>query len=265
MSETPGKLVHKNFWNNHPVEIKDQGDYRSLYFGSHHLQSRMSLSRPQDLVLPYTGYMVLPLIMNKRPGHILVIGIGSGSFVRFFQYHLPNCAIDAVDYSPHIIKIAKGYFQLPENDRVTVYCSDGYHFLEENKHTKYDLILVDAFDAEGMASTIYSEPFFHLCAKCLTEEGIISCNLWSNNSTQLIEIKSILDSLMPSSLHLPVHNRGNIVTLAMSFANPWQYLSPRRKELIRLARHYNLDFRRMIKIAKQNNLTLSKRLVALWN
>ncbi|MFW2366141.1 MAG: fused MFS/spermidine synthase [Desulforhopalus sp.] len=225
----------------------------------------MSLSRPQDLVLPYTGYMVLPLIMTKSPRHILVIGIGSGSFIRFFQHHLPDCAIDAVDYSPHIIKIAKGYFQLPENERVNVYCSDGYHFLEENEQTRYDLILVDAFDAEGMASTIYSEQFFRLCSKHLTKEGIISCNLWSSNTTQLLEIKAILGSLLPSCIHLPVHKRGNIVTLVMSFANPWKFLSPKKKQLALLARHYNLDFQRMIKIAKQNNLTLSKRLAALWH
>ena len=99
MPDTPGQLVHRDFWNNHLVEIKDQGDYRSLYFGSHHLQSRMSLSRPQDLVLSYTGYMVLPLLMNKSLHRIMVIGIGSGSFVRFFQHHFKDCVIDAVDYA----------------------------------------------------------------------------------------------------------------------------------------------------------------------
>lgn len=265
MPDTPGQLVHKDFWHNHLVEINDQGDYRSLYFGSRHLQSRMSLSRPQDLVLPYTGYMVLTLLMNSNPRHILVMGIGSGSFVRFFHHHLPDCVIDAVDYSPHIIKVAKCYFQLPENDRVTIYCSDGYQFLKENRHKQYDLILVDAFDATGMAPTIYSKAFFSLCAKCLIPTGIISCNLWSGNAARLREIKAILNGLLTSCLYLPVHNRGNLVALVMPIANPWPHLLRKNKELNALAQHYNLDFRRMIKIAKQNNLTLPQRLATLWS
>lgn len=265
MPDTPGRLVHRDFWNNHLVEIKDQGDYRSLYFGPQHLQSRMSLSRPQDLVLPYTAYMVLPLLLNKSLNRILVIGIGSGSFVRFFQHHQPDCVIDAVDYSPHIIKVARGYFQLPENDRITIHCSDGYLFLKENQHKKYDLILVDAFDAAGMAPTIYSQQFFNLCAQCLSRSGIISCNLWSNNTVQLRKIRCVLDGLLTSCLYLPVHNRGNLVALVIPSANPWPLLLQKNRDLTPIARHYNLDFRRMIKIAKQNNLTLSKRLAALWH
>ena len=265
MPDTPGQLVHRDFWNNHLVEIKDQGDYRSLYFGSHHLQSRMSLSSPQDLVLSYTGYMVLPLLLNKSLHRILVIGIGSGSFVRFFQHHLKDCVIDAVDYSPHIIRLARGYFQLPENNRITVYCCDGYQFIKEHQHNRYDLILVDAFDAEGMAPTIYTEPFFALCAQCLARDGIISCNLWSNNTPLLQEIRWVLDGLLARCLYLPVHNRGNLVALVIPYDNPWPLLLRKKRELTAIAKHYNLDFQRMITIAKQNNLSLARRLAALWN
>lgn len=263
MPDIPVRLVHRAYWNDHLVEIKDHGDYRSLYYGSHHLQSRMSLSCPHRLVLAYTGYMMFPLLLNSSPRHILVTGIGSGSFVRFFQHHFPDCFIDAVDNSQHIIRAAKGYFKLPENDQVAIYCCDGYEFLQEKWDNRYDFILVDAFDATGMAPTIYAEPFFALCAKRLTPDGIVSCNLWSDDKRRLEELKKVLFHHFETPLFLPVHNRGNIVALALPCKNPWPFILQTSKKLTSLSNHYNLNFRRMVGVAKQNNLSLSKRLSSL--
>ncbi|MGW8193381.1 MAG: fused MFS/spermidine synthase [Desulforhopalus sp.] len=259
------RLIHQDFCNDHLVEVRDHGGYRSLYFGDNHLQSRMSLSRPHDLVLAYTGYMVLPLLINSSPMRVFVAGIGSGSFVRFFTHHFPNCSIDAVDNSPHIIKAAKDYFCLPENDRVAIHCCDGLRFLQENSGNNYDLMLVDAFDAVGMAPSIYSEPFFTLCATRLTTSGVLSCNLWSDDKKRLKEITASLTGLFTSLLFLPVHNRGNIVALAMPFATPWPLLLRKPRDFIALAKQYRLDFRQMVKVAKQNNLTLAKRLSTLFH
>ncbi|OEU47512.1 MAG: hypothetical protein BA866_09210, partial [Desulfobulbaceae bacterium S5133MH15] len=181
MSQQPGVLIHKDYFNDHLVEIRDSGDYRTLYYPPGTVQSRISLSNPHRLVLRYTQYMLLALLIQPKPENILIIGIGSGSFVRFFQHHFPRCHIDAVDYSKHIINMARGYFQLPENSKIIVHCDDGYRFLKNYSDTPYDIILIDAFDDQGMAPTIYSDQFFRLCADNLSQNGVVSCNIWSND------------------------------------------------------------------------------------
>jgi spermidine synthase len=265
MADTPGQIVRRDYWNGHLVEIVDNGDHRSLYFGSGHLQSRMSLSRPQALVLSYTWYMLASLLLQPQPEKILIVGIGSGSFVRFFHHHFPNCRIDAVDYSPHIIDVARGYFHLPENDRVTVHCLDGFEFLQDTCTTRYDLILVDAFDDLGMAPTIYSQPFFSLCREHLGENGVVSCNLWSDDMIRYRQIKTILADLFTDCLMLPVPERGNRVALAMPFAVPWPKIYLKRGELALLSKRFGIDFKQLARVAKQNNLSLARRLVASFS
>lgn len=262
MSNGTDRLIHRDFWNNHLVEIEDKGDLRSLYFGSRSLQSRMSLANPHELILPYTWHMVLALLINTTPRNILIVGIGAGSFVRFFNHHFPKSQIDAVDYSPHIINAAKGYFQLPENNQISVYCADGCSFLQDNSSKQYDLVLIDAFDDQGMAPTVYSELFFSLCEKVLSPDGVISCNLWSDDKVRLQEIKTILATHSKSCLYLPVPNRGNIIAIAMPFEVPWPLICLKKKAVAKLSQRYNLNFRQLIQVAKRNNLSFSKRMTA---
>jgi spermidine synthase len=257
------QLVHRDYWNNHLVEIEDKEGFRSLYFGSRSLQSRMSLARPHDLVLSYTCYMIFPLLLNTTPRNVLIVGIGSGSFVRFFHHHFPKCQIDAVDFLPQIINAAKDYFHLPENNQISLYCADGRSFLQDSRSKQYDLILIDAFDDKGMAPTVYSDLFFSLCAHALSPDGVVSCNLWSNNQERLEEIETILATHFKSCLYLPVPNRGNVIAVAMPFTVPWPSVYLKKKEVAVLSEQYNLNFRELIQVAKRNNLSFAKRM-ASW-
>ncbi|OGR15724.1 MAG: hypothetical protein A2X81_06755 [Desulfobacterales bacterium GWB2_56_26] len=263
MSDTPGLMIHSNYWNGHLVKIFDNGDHRSLYFGSGHLQSRMSLSRPHELVLSYTRYMAAALFIQPAPERILVVGIGAGSFVRFFHHHFPDCLIDAVDCSAHVIAAARGYFHLPEEDRrVTVHCGDGFQFLQEEARNRYDLILVDAFDDQGMAPTIYDEPFFLLCRERLNEDGVVSCNLWSDDQERYRTIKSTLADFFSGCLTLPVPDRGNVIALAMPFAVPWPQIYLKSRELAERTKRFDFDFKQLARVIKQNNLSMTKRWMA---
>lgn len=262
MTEMPGLMIHSDYWNGHLVKIYDNGDHRSLYFGAGLLQSRMSLSRPHELVLSYTRYMAAALFIKPAPARILVVGIGAGSFVRFFHHHFPECLIDAVDCSTHVIAAARGYFHLPEEDRrVSVHCRDGLHFLQEARN-RYDLILIDAFDDQGMAPTIYDAPFFLLCREHLSEDGVVSCNLWSDDLERYRKIRSTFADLFPGCLTLPVPDRGNVITLAMPFAVPWPRIYLKSSELGEWTRRFDFDFKQLARVIKQNNLSMTKRWMA---
>jgi len=260
MAPNTGRLVYTGYWNDYLVEIEDSGDHRSLYFGARSLQGRMSLANPHDLVLSYTRYMAAALLVKATLKNILIVGIGAGSLIRFFLHHFTQCQIDAVDYAPQLITIAKDFFHLPDNNQLSVYCADGRSFLQDSSDKKYDLILIDAFDDRGMAATVYSEHFFSLCAEALAPDGVLSCNLWSDDGVRLAEIKTILADYFEGCLYLPVPDHANIVAIAMPFPIPWPRIYLKRKEITSLSRCYNLNFRRLIKVAKQHNINFFKRI-----
>lgn len=253
------KLIHRDYWNKQRVEIIDNGDFRSLYFGSGYLQSRMSLTHPHVLVLSYTHFMVFALLFIPSPQQILIVGVGSGSLVRYLHHFFPHSLIDAVDYSPHIIKLAKGYFCLPQSPHVNVYCSDGYEYLEKSHAKKYDLILIDAFDDSGMAPTIYQKQFFELCEQSLTSQGVASFNLWTADKSLFREIKKDIADSFSGNIFLPVPDRGNVVALTTKSSLPTHYLYSSRKELSQISKKYRVNFIQMVKIAKQNNLTFGEK------
>lgn len=259
MTDSPGAVVHTDYRNGYLVEIKDHGDHRSLYFASEHLQSRMALARPHELVLSYTRYMILALLLQPEPRDILIIGIGAGSFIRFFHHHFPACRIDAVDDSQPVIDAARTYFHLPENPGLVVHCRDGCRFLEENRDKRYDLILVDAFDHQGMAPTVYTSPFFALCAAHLAAAGVVSCNLWGSDGELYRMVKTRITDTFPGAVFVPVAGRGNVAALAMAGPVPWSQLTRNSRDLAELSRRYRVDFKELVRVARQNNLSLTER------
>lgn len=266
MTKRLGNIVHSDFFNNHLVEIVDNGDYRSLYFAGSILQSRISITAPHNLVLYYTRYMMAALLVQPQPKRVLLIGIGAGTLVSFLNHHFPECILDAVDHSPQVINLALGYFRMPNEPPISIHCSDGLEFLaQRNNRRRYDVILIDAFDENGMSKTIYTEDFFALCRKSLASDGVLSCNLWSGNLQELETVKQAFNKHSASRIYLPVQERGNIVGLGFNTPTPWEKIDRPEKELKELGKRYGFDITEIVRIAKKNNMDLRQRVGSFFN
>jgi len=266
MTQKQGHIVHSDFFNDHLVEIVDNGDYRSLYFAGNVLQSRISLALPNNLVLFYTRYMMAALLVQPKPERVLLIGIGAGALVRFLHHHFPECMLDAVDNSPQIIKMAMGYFRMPHTPPISIHCCDGFEFLKISKNRKdYDLILVDAFDENGMSKSIYTSDFFRMCHESLQPEGILSSNIWSGDPQELSDVKNAFSEHSKSRIYIPVQQRGNIVGLAFNTPVPWHKIDRPQKELAILSNRYRFDLAEIVTIAKKNNLNIRQRVGSFFN
>jgi spermidine synthase len=261
MIQSPNTPLYREQTGTCLVEIYDSGETRSLYFGGRFLQSRISLSAPHLLLLPYTQYMMFSLLLTRDLRRVLLVGLGAGSLVRFLHHHFPACSIDAVDNSPQVIKLAKGYFQLRENLHVHIYCQDGQQFLTAPRSgDRYDLILIDAFDEQGMSAHIYDTPFFQLCADALQPGGVLCCNLWSGASETVEQIAASLAGCFPGRLLLPVPGRGNVICIATAAPLEWDRICRRRNELRRMRERYDLNFHKMVQVALQHNMSFGQRL-----
>lgn len=147
----------------------------SLHFDHFATQSFMSLRHPDKLTLDYTCAMMGFLLVQPAPKHICMIGLGGGSLAKFCYRNLPEAAIDAVEISPEVIAL-RDVFRIPADDaRFKVVCADGadYVMLED---VRTDVILLDAFVTEGIASRCADIAFFDACRERLTDAGVLVIN-----------------------------------------------------------------------------------------
>ncbi len=214
-----GLVVHQAQSDDGVIEVVDLGDTRSLHFGTFPRQSSMSLRTPYSLELSYTEAMMACLILNTNPEKILVVGLGGGSLVKFLLHHFPDCQIDVIEYRQDVIDVAQRYFGVPTDDpRLTIHHGDGYLFVQQlyyQAETKYDLLLVDAYDHVGMSASVGIQAFFDACAGILYETGVMSINLWGSEHVLFNQTMARINhSFDGRTMILPVKNKGNVIGLA---------------------------------------------------
>lgn len=217
MPTPASSTIHQSISDDGVIEIVQQHSNRSLYFGSSAKQSEMDMSQPERLVLSYTQAMMAGLLFCPAPRSVLLIGLGGGSLVRFLLHHLPECHIDVVEFRADVVRLAYGYFCLPNDSRLHITIDDGFNFLASNSMAdkNYDLILIDAFDHDGISASIKSSQFFEACRASLNDRGVTAINLWNSQRDQFGETMANLESAFHDCvLELPVKDKGNVIAFA---------------------------------------------------
>ncbi len=231
MNRYGGIVIHQSRDEHGTIEVVEDGAFRSLHFGSEPKQSSMELHDPLRLALTYTRAMTTALLFNDNPRSVLLIGLGGGSLAKFLLHHFPGCRVDAVEYREAVYKVARGYFRLPDDPRLTMHFADAGDFIRQAapEYGNYDLILVDAFTAEGIARSTCGLSFFESCRARLAPQGVLAANLWSGDFIKLTDIlQDISDNFEGRTLRLPVEGKANVIGLATQQGSP-------KKELRRLA------------------------------
>ena len=117
--------------------------------------------------LPYINYFLIPAIINPKIKNILLIGLGSGKIVNDLEYLLPDLkSFDVVDLEENIVSIAQNYFDFKASDKFNFILQDGLTYLRNNKK-KYDLIIVDVANNDGIDLRFLSEDYFKSIKKSL--------------------------------------------------------------------------------------------------
>jgi spermidine synthase len=151
-------------------------DSRSMHFSILEIQSRMQILRPDFLDLEYTRTMMGFLVFNAEPREIAMIGLGGGSLAKFCHSHLPQASMTVVEINPHVIALRE-QFQVPRDGaRFRVIEADGARFVAETD-ARFDVLMVDAFDAQGMPPELGSGRFYDDCFDVLRPGGLLVVNL----------------------------------------------------------------------------------------
>lgn len=219
MRKYHGTLIHRSQDSLGKIEVVDDGHIRSLHFGNPVRQSATDLSRPEYLVLSYTRAMMGSLLFNPSPAKVLLIGVGGGSLAKFILHHCPHCTIDAVDHRELVVKLAYGYFRLPEDPRLHIHIMDGVRFVHRHAITaagSYDLILIDAYNDTGMDDQMGEGSFLRDCRSLLSDDGLLAINLWGRDQPRYGQAHRSLQSCFGAKpLLLPSEGTTNIIALAL--------------------------------------------------
>ena len=127
--------------------------------------------------LPYINYFLIPYLMNTKIEKILLIGLGSGKLVNDYEFLFKNLKnIDVIDIEENIADIAKKYFNFKQTDKFNFILQDGITYLRTTKK-KYDLIVVDVANNNGIDMRFLSDYYFQAIKKCLKKTGIFVSNM----------------------------------------------------------------------------------------
>jgi len=165
-----------------PPQVRTHKGRRTLTFESGDVQSEMLLARPYALTLQYTRAMMCFALFVPRPRHILMVGLGGGSLVKFCHRHFPDCRITVVELRADVIAL-RGQFMVPPDDaRLRVIEADGVdyiHTLAVQGRRRFDAILVDGFGAEGLPPALGNASFYRDCRAVLRDGGVLTANVFT--------------------------------------------------------------------------------------
>ena len=136
------------------------------------------LMKNEGLTGMYYDYaMAAPLMAGQdKPGdcNVLILGMGTGTYAHQCRNYYGDMEIEGVEIDEKITKLAREYFELPEDVNVTTY--DGRAYLNAIEG-QYDVIMVDAYQDITIPFQMSSVEFFTLVKEHLTEDGVMVVNM----------------------------------------------------------------------------------------
>ena len=155
--------------------------YRHQQSRVEEVQSRLDPLSPLDLLSPYTQAMLLALVWCAQPWRILLIGLGGGRLQMVLHHVFESAQLDTVELDPLIVDIAARFFGFFPDERQRALIADGRSYVRARAAgTTYDLIILDAYRAEGVAPHLLTSDFYAECRACLAPHGLVVSNLHSS-------------------------------------------------------------------------------------
>src|SRR5262245_46879545 len=212
------RLVHSCVDEEGVIEVVDDVETRSLYFGTAARQSAISRREADRLILPYTRYMLSALLFCREPTRVLALGMGGAVLPQFLIRAFPGCQVDVVERRAKVVEVAREYFQLPAAPVLRAHVMDAGRFVRTWGGRPFDVILGDLHGPDGTAPVVHEPGFFPACARLLGRRGVLATNIWTGSaSTASALMRTHRETFGPGHRVLPVRDRGNVILLGLPF------------------------------------------------
>lgn len=242
------------------VDVSEVDGVRSLHLGSVTIQSAMRIRDPFALELAYTRGMMCFLLFNANIKNVLAIGLGGGSLPKYIYAYCPEIFTRVIEINPRIIQIARSQFEVPDNDeRLEVLEGDGLQYLAEHTGTA-DVLLIDAFDSNGIPPDFCSQDFFDQCATALSSEGVLAINLWGSDKKFDIYLQRIEQSFAGNVLILPTGKPGNIAVFGFKREPADLRIASLRERAKMLEKTHKIEFLQFVEKLAEHNQSSNNRI-----
>lgn len=158
--------------------VRTGGGRRTLEFTPGDVQSEMLLARPDALTLAYARAMMCFALFVPRPRHIVMVGLGGGSLVKFCHRHFPRTRITVIELRADVIALREQFHVPPDDERLTVVHADAADYMAQLAASA-DVLLVDGFDQHGLPAALRSPRFYADCRAALRTGGVLAANVFS--------------------------------------------------------------------------------------
>jgi spermidine synthase len=140
-------------------------------------QSAMYLDDPVELALNYTKFYRLASHFKPKMKRVLMLGGGGYSLPKYMLRHYPAVQMDVVEIDPQVTMLARKFFHLRDDRRLSIIHQDARTFLNRTDR-RYDVILGDTFNSD------YAVPF-HVSTletvkrmyDLLADDGVVVVNI----------------------------------------------------------------------------------------
>jgi spermidine synthase len=231
----------------------DDGPMRYLHFDERFVQSAMCMEAPDELALGYTRAMMGFLLFQGKPRHILMVGLGGGSLVKYCHRHLPRVRITVLEIDADVIAL-RGQFMIPPDDeRLQVIHCDAADYLARSR-LGIDVLLLDGFTADGPAAELTSDQFFAHCRRLVNPHGIMVANLPRFDPSFAVHAARMHDEAGWQICGCQAADSNNAIIFAHKASG--NRLLPRtlRKRAQRLVRHGSLE---LLELARHIHVNIS--------
>lgn len=151
---------------------------RVLYSGDRQAaQSGVAKDDKPDLLFDY-NQRVFELATALVPDKLLLIGGAVATLPKALLEALPDVRIDVVEPDERLTRLAYDYFDLPVDDRLRFFHTDGRSFLRQTTE-RYDMIVVDAFTHTTIPKELKTREAFQAYHKHLQAKGLLAMNIIS--------------------------------------------------------------------------------------
>lgn len=223
-----------------PFVLEERGS-RSLHFSRALVQSGMRLDDPCALEFAYTRHMMAFLLFVREPRSILMLGLGGGSLAKYCHRHLPSARVTVVEIDPHVIAFRHEFRVPPDSERFAVVRDDAAGYIANHAGTA-QVILMDAFDREGLAASLSARDFHADARRALSRGGVLVVNLVGEHRQRVAHLERIRAAFEGNVILVPVEDDGNSVAFAFRDAASeprWRRIAA---EAHAMRARYGLDF-----------------------
>ncbi len=120
----------------------------------------------------------VPMICHGQAKDILIVGAGDGGILRHVLQHKGVESATMVEIDAEVIRLSKRF--LPQiggnawaDPRAHVVVADAIQYVATATAASFDVILIDSTDPDGVGEVLFTEEFYHQCARVLRPDGIL--------------------------------------------------------------------------------------------